>query len=369
VDVIGDYPISEGYAATWKHLHMTKDEQGLWSITVGPLEPDFYSYTFVLDGVRIPDPGNLRTTREGHLRSSWAIVPGPGSANYQVNDVPHGQMSGIWYPSPTLRMTRRMIVYTPPGYEGGADRYPVLYLLHGERSVDHGDEEVWADMGRAPEIFDNLVAQGKMVPMIVVMINCNWWESMSINDAPSRARVGENEVGNGLERIPASIVHDLIPFVDKTYRTKADRDHRAIAGAARGGAQTLLAALNNLDDFAWVGSFSGEIPLLPDVKIDIPMPANAATRRGPDVGNSIDPMKFEKLFPALGPNLNTRLRLLYLTDGGDDGLVESWVDARKILDEKGVKYLWVEQAGYGHEWRFWRLALQDFASRLFKSTK
>jgi enterochelin esterase-like enzyme len=362
-DVVADNPIAQGsdYTGFIKHVHMTKDDRGLWSVTVGPLKPDFYSYTFVIDGVRIPDPGNVHRNREGTQVSSWAIVPGPGSANYQVNDVPHGQVGEVWYPSPTLSMTRRMIVYTPPGYESRANRYPVLYLLHGDR----GDEEVWKDMGRAPEIFDNLLAQGKIVPMIVVMMNCDPSETLSLNDAPARV----SQSGTRVESIRASIIHDVIPFVDKTYRTKTGRDNRAIAGVSRGGAETLLTALNNLDDFAWAGVFSGEITLLPGVKTDIPIPADAATRRGPEVGHSIDPTKFEELFPTLGRSLNTRLRLFYLTIGDDDGLVESWIDARKILDEKGVKYVWVEQPGYGHEWRLWRLNLQDFSARLFKPAR
>jgi hypothetical protein len=115
-----------------------------------------------------------------------------------------------------------------------------------------------------------------------------------------------------------------------------------------------------------VGVFSGGLPLLPKVLINIPIPADAAARRGPDLGHSIDPAKFESLLPALGPEVNTRLRLLYLTIGNDDGLVESWRDARKVFDEKGVKYVWVERPGFGHEWRFWRLALTDSASRIFQ---
>jgi enterochelin esterase family protein len=360
VSLNGDYPISAGYQFSKAIVPMTEDDKVVWSVTVGPLPSDFYSYSFVVDGVRTLDPQNIRITRDGSRYSNWAVVPGPVSANYQINDVPHGQVSEVWSPAPTLKMTRRMTVYTPPGYEAGTDRYPVFYLIHG----GGGDEQAWSDMGRAPQIFDNLLAQSKMVPMIVVMVNGNWWESMSPNDAPARG-----SDFTGIERVPASIVHDLIPFVDKTYRTKTDRDNRAIAGLSRGGAQTLLTALNDLNDFAWVGVFSGGLPLLPDVKINIPMPADAATRRGPDIGHSIDPAKFEKLFPTLGPDLNTRLRLFYLSIGSDDGLVESWVDARKIFDGKGVKYVWVERPGYGHEWSFWRLSLQDFSSRLFKAAK
>jgi enterochelin esterase family protein len=294
---------------------------------------------------------------------NWAVVPGPGSANYEVGDVPHGQVAQVWYPSPTLQLTRRMLVYTPPGYETGSKRYPVLYLIHG----GGGDEEAWTDMGRAPEIFDHLLAQGKMVPMIVVMGNGNEWESLSPNDKQVPNPPGTPS--GKILKYPDSLVHDMVPFVDGHYRTEADREHRAIAGLSRGGAQALYAAMNHLNDFAWLGVFSGGLPLLPDMLVNIPRPADADTRRGPDIAHSIDPEKFKALLPALGPSVNTQLHLLYLTIGTDDGLVESWQDARKVFNEKGVKYTWVELPGYGHEWRFWRLALQDFTSRLFQAAR
>jgi enterochelin esterase-like enzyme len=362
VSLDADYPISpSGYGNTRKQLPLTKDDKGDWSLTVGPLKPEFYGYSFLVDGARVPDPQNVRMTRDGLRYLNWAVVTGPGSANYEFNDLPHGQIAKVWYPSPTLQLTRRMLVYTPPGYETGNARYPVLYLIHG----GGGDEEAWTDMGRAPEIFDNLLAQGKMVPMIVVMGNGNEWQSLSPNDKPV-----PNPPGTPSGKIlmfPDSLVHDIVPFVDGHYRTKTGREYRAIAGLSRGGAQALYAAMNNLNDFAWLGVFSGGLPLLPNMAVNIPRPADADTRRGPDVGRSIDPEKFKALLPTLGPEVNSQLRLLYLTIGTDDGLVESWKDARKVFDEKGVKYTWIELPGYGHEWSFWRLALQDFTPRLFRA--
>lgn len=364
VSLDADYPISPGgYGNNKKQIPLTKDDQGVWSLTVGPLQPEFYAYSFVVDGVRMPDPQNVHLTRDGLRYMNWAVVPGPGSANYEVGDVPHGQVAQVWYPSPTLQLTRRMLVYTPPGYETGSKRYPVLYLIHG----GGGDEEAWTDMGRAPEIFDHLLAQGKMVPMIVVMGNGNEWESLSPNDKQVPNPPGTPS--GKILKYPDSLVHDMVPFVDGHYRTEADREHRAIAGLSRGGAQALYAAMNHLNDFAWLGVFSGGLPLLPDMLVNIPRPADADTRRGPDIAHSIDPEKFKALLPALGPSVNTQLHLLYLTIGTDDGLVESWQDARKVFNEKGVKYTWVELPGYGHEWRFWRLALQDFTSRLFQAAR
>jgi hypothetical protein len=163
VTLSGDWPIGNNKA-------MTRDEKGIWSITVGPLKPEFYSYWFTLDGVRTLDPRNVFTARDGARYGSSLRIPGEGSADYQVNDVPHGTLSQVWCPSPTLDMTRRMYVYTPPGYESsGKNRYPVLYLLHG----GGGDEDAWTSLGRAPQILDNLIAQGKAKPMIVVMTNGN----------------------------------------------------------------------------------------------------------------------------------------------------------------------------------------------------
>jgi enterochelin esterase family protein len=361
VTLAGDHPIVKDFRNNKNQVPMTKDEKGVWSVTLGPLNPEFYSYYFVVDGARMPDPQNFRLTRDGVHYSSWAIVPGAGSADYEINEVPHGALNEVWYPSPTLKLTRRVLVYTPPGYEQGVQRYPVFYLIHG----GGGDEFAWKDMGRAPEIFDNLIAQGKVLPMVVVMANGNEWQELSPNDRPSVVSFGGGN--RGILQFPESVVNDLIPFVDKTFRTKANKENRAIAGLSRGGAETMLAALNHLDAFDWVGVFSGGLPLLPDVLINIPMPADAASRRGPDVGHSIDPEKFKALFPALGPDVNKKLKLFYLTLGTDDGLVESWIDARKIFDEKGVKYTWVERPGYGHEWPFWRLALQDFAGRIFQA--
>jgi enterochelin esterase family protein len=367
VTVSGDYPIGRNAA-------MSKDDQGVWSVTFGPLRKDFYAYQFTVDGVSTLDPQNIFITRDGTRYMNWAVVPGPDPSNYQINDVPHGQVSEFWYPSPTLKMTRRMTVYTPPGYETGKDRYPVFYLLHG----GGGDEEAWSDMGRAPEIFDNLIAQGKMLPMIVVMGNGNIWQASSPNsltatpngmESPASPVKGVDSFSSVLTLYPDSIAHDMIPFVDQNFRTKADRDNRAIAGLSMGGAQTAHTALTNLDKFSWVGLFSSAIPLLPGVHATIPIPADATKRRGPGLGEVIDPVKFVQHYPVVGPELNNRLHLLYLGVGKSDGLVESDDSIRKMLDEHGVKYVTYDLPDYGHDWNFWRLALENFSERLFKTVK
>jgi enterochelin esterase family protein len=349
----GDFPIGTNVA-------LTKDEKGVWSVTVGPLRADFYSYYFTVDGVRTLDWRNVSVMRDGARYASWLRVPGAEAADYQVNDVPHGTVSRVWYPSPTLGMTRRMSVYTPPGYEAGTARYPVLYLLHG----GGGDESAWTELGCAPQILDNLIAQGRATPMIVVMTNGNGTQSASQDFVPLPGL--PSRPGEGMLRFPESLVKDVIPFVDRTYRTKPDRESRAVTGLSMGGAQALYAGLNNLDQFAWLGALSGGFPLLPGVAVDIPAPANAATLRGPDVTRSIDPAKYLALHPALDASVNSRLRLLYLAIGIDDGLITTHGALKKLLDDRGVKYTLLEVPGYGHEWKFWRLSLRDLLPRLFQ---
>jgi enterochelin esterase-like enzyme len=339
---------------------MTANEKGVWSVTIGPLKPEYYSYSFIVDGVHALDPQNIHSDR----KTSWFIVPGPGSMNYQVNDVPHGRVSEDWYPSPSLKLTRRMTVYTPPGYEVGTGRYPVLYLLHG--GGDPSGELAWVGAGRASEIFDNLIARGKMVPMIVVMPNGQDDESLARVDATARADQPRH-LPLDIRIFSESIVQDVIPFVDKNYRTLTDRDHRAIAGLSRGGPQALYVALNHLEEFSWLGCFSAGFLALPDTRIRVPVSAEILAVDS-NYGLSIDPVKFEKLFPILGPGLNDRLHLLYLAIGDDDGLLATNEVAKKVLDDKGVKYVWVEMPGYRHEWAFWRISLQDFAGRIFKNS-
>ena len=349
----GDFPIGTNVA-------MARDDKGVWSATAGPLKADFYSYYFTVDGVRTLDWRNVSVMRDGARYASWLGVPGPSAADYQVNDVAHGTVSQVWYPAPTLGMRRRIYVYTPAGYEGGSARYPVLYLLHG----GGGDEAAWTELGCAPQILDNLIAQGRSAPMIVVMTNGNGAQSAAQNLvplAPPPSRPGE-----GMLRFPESLIKDVIPFVDATYRTRADRESRAVVGLSMGGAQAFYAGFNNLDRFAWVGALSGGFPLLPGVAVDIPAPANAASLRGPDVTRSIDPAKYLALHPALDAGVNSRLRLLYLAIGTDDGLITTHGAVKKLLDDKGVKYQLLEVPGYGHEWKFWRLSLRDLLPRLFR---
>lgn len=352
----GDYPIG-------KNVSMTKDASGVWSVTVGPLRSEFYSYWFDVDGVRTTDPKNTMSNRDGLGLGSWFVVPGATAQLYQVHSVPHGSLSAVWYPSRSLKMSRRAMVYTPPGYETGQQRYPVLYLLHG----GGGDEEAWAVMGRAPEIFDNLIAAGKMKPTIVVMPNGNIVQEANASLTPSDPTTyyGPSSTTKWILRTTDSLVTDLLPYVDATFRTVPDANDRAITGLSMGGAQSFYLGLTRTDLFGWVGAFSGGFPLLPGVGIDVAPPADAARRRGPDVSRSIDPAKLAKLVPTIGPGLNSRTKLIYLASGTDDGLWTSFGVVKQTLKDNGVRYATFEREGYGHEWAFWRLALADFCSKLF----
>ncbi len=361
VSIGGDYPI--GDSRSGHESRMTKDEDGVWSVTLGPIGPDFYSYYYVVDGRKTLDLDNLFVIRDGSRYQNVLRVSAPELADYEVNDVPHGSLAATWYPSPTLGMNRRMYVYTPPGYEAGTKHYPVLYLLHGGGL----DETGWPALGHATQILDNLMAQGRIRPMIVVMPNANANNMAARNLMLSESYPVKNEWGfePDITQYPKSMVKDLIPFIDKTYRTRSDRENRAIAGLSVGGAKAIYAAFNHIDLFAYAASFSGGFPRLPGVAVKIEAPANADIMRGPDITNSIDPEKLLALLPQLNRDANSKMRLLYLSMGSVDGLITAHGVIKDILNKNGIKYTMMEREGYGHEWPFWRISLHDLLPRLF----
>ncbi|NLT72610.1 MAG: esterase [Chloroflexi bacterium] len=353
-----------GYA-DWpggNEVPLPRDGDGLWQATIGPLPPEYYTYVFEIGGVPSLDPGNTLYMRDGARYSSTLRVPGSHTVLYDVNPVPHGTLHQVWYASPTLGMDRRMYIYTPPGYERGTERYPVLYLLHGGGN----DEDGWTSLGRAPQILDNLLAQGLALPMIVVMPNGNGLLPASPDYVPLPAGWQRPSPGTHILRFPDSLVPDVIPFVDEHYRTLTSREDRAIAGLSMGGAQTMYCAFRNLDHFAWVAVLSGGFPLLPGAAVDIPAPPQAERLRGPDITRVVDPGVFTQLIPNLGPEANSRLRLFELQIGTEDGLISTHEVVKRLLDERGVRYTLRELAGYAHEWRFWRIALANLAQRLFQ---
>lgn len=336
------------------NLPMTKDENGVWSTTIGPLAPQMYGFWYMVDGVRVLDPSDSETERDGSRFLSMVMVNGPQSDLWNFKDVAHGTVEQIWYPSPTLHMEqRRMYVYLPAGYMTEKTRkYPVLYLLHG----GGGDEDAWTTMGRATIIMDNLIASGKAVPMIVVMPNGNATQTVSQGfgygptpsltqvtaplpnpepanpDAPRPQRPPTPYSGS----YPESLVKDVIPFVEKTYRVYTDKPHRAIAGLSMGAGQTIVATNNNPNLFDYIGVFSG----------------------GGQVGNP----EFES---QLAEVKNNKVKL-YWTGAGDVDMAHNGTVALETdLKSKGFPTSYKEIPGR-HYWFLWRDFLGDYASLLFK---
>jgi enterochelin esterase-like enzyme len=361
VELTGNWP--DGKATP-----MTKDEDGVWSVTVGRLKAEVWEYAFVVDGVRTLDPQNLVMARDSDKRSSIVLIPGPESAAYEIGNIPHGTVSAVWYSSPTLRSTRRMFVYTPPGYETGSDRYPVLYLLHGWG----GDEEEWTVLGRSAQILDNLISHGKAKPMIVVMPNGHPNEAAAADvfspPDPSLLafpRASQSVLDAHITQISDSLIRDVIPFVEKNFRVKSNRENRAVAGLSMGGGQAVYVGLNHLDQFAWIASFSGAFILWPSAMVrPLPSPDSSA----PSVRNFQPSLNLEavpKNFPKLDAKANSRIRLFYISCGTEDGLIKSNREFKDWLKSHDIHFVDVETPGYAHVWSYWRVSLLDLAPRLF----
>jgi len=332
-------------------LAMTKDSDGVWSLTTEPLGAELWNYTFSVDGVTMLDPANPSVVRDGTRYLNAVIAPGEHSALYQPARIPHGTFEAVWYPSTALKTARRMMVYTPPGYESGNTRYPVLYLFHG----GGGDEEAWGDMGRANVILDNLIAQGKAEPMIVVIPNANWNQVAVLDKGGPRPsaepRGGQPGAprggGSNYDIAEQEIVGDMIPYVDKTYRTLTGREDRAIAGLSMGGGISINVGLKRLDTFATVAEFSSGM-------------------FGGVSGYA--PFDVEQISPGFYADpeaTNKRLRLLYFSCGAEDPRMPYQT---KVVDElRGHKIeLTFESFPGGHQWRVWRDSLADLATLLFK---
>jgi len=307
---------------------MQKDQAGVWSITVGPIEPNLYPYNFVVDGLRVADPANQDVFPNERFKSSLVEIPGEKPALHAVQNVPHGELTYVFYESKTLKRTRPLIVYTPPGYRAGTDKYPVLYLVSGTTDT----EETWFRAGRANFIVDNLIAQKKAVPMIIVMPYGNMMMGTPRPDTPQAADM--------YRAFGDELLAHIIPYVEANYRTVADREHRAIAGFSRGGGQSLFTAFNNPDKFAWIGSYAAY--LTPEV--------------------------CEKHFPHLfakPDETNARFKLLWVGVGKSDFLYERAVAFNGFLAEKKIKHVELITDG-GHTWMNARHYLAETAQLFFK---
>jgi enterochelin esterase-like enzyme len=314
-----------------KPLAMTKDNQGVWSVTTGPLDPEYYGYSILMDGVPRADPENPLFKPNLLTAGSMVHVPGPPSLPWETNDVPHGVIHHEFYHSGIVGDNRDFYVYTPPGYDPSAQKtYPVLYLLHGYSD----DASGWTAVGRANVILDNLIHDGKARPMIVVM-------PLGYG-APAVITGGWAHVGNAAlfkenyEKFGETLLHEIIPMVEREYRVETDRDSRAIAGLSMGGAETLFVGLNHADKFAYIGAFSSG-------------------------GLHED---YAETFPNFSAG-TSKLRVLWMSCGKDDHLLAPNEKLRDWLEGKGLHVQWVETSG-AHWWPVWRQNLATFLPQLFR---
>ena len=334
VQVTGDF-LAKGVA------DLVENEEGVWEYTTPePLKPELYGYTFLVDGLKINDPSNVYMIRDVATITNVFIIGGERADLYKVNDVPHGTVSKVWYDSPSLGMDRRLTIYTPAGYETSGKRYPVFYLLHGMG----GDENAWSELGRATQILDNLIAQGKAEPMIVVMTNGN----AALEAAPGESSLGWEkqptfQLPKTMEGSFEMHFPEVVKFVDNHYRTKANKKNRAIAGLSMGGFHSLHISKQYPDMFNYVGLFSAAI-----------MPGKNAT----------SPV-YEDMEGKLATQFAKKPALYWIAIGKTDFLYKANVDYRKLLDEKGYPYEYFENED-GHIWRNWRIYLSEFAPKLFK---
>lgn len=306
-------------------MPLKRDEKGVWSLTVGPLPPGFYTYGFAIDGgLRMPDPSNPNLEMRRWGPTSLFIVPSEGKSVVEERSVPHGTVHVEFYDSPNLNAERMVYVYTPPGYETGKQKYPVLYLLHGNGQI----EASWTWTGRANVIMDNLLADGKIKPSIVVMPYGH--VPREIKTAATTPAAGGGD-GAAIEK---ELLTSVKPMVESKYRVLADRNHRAIAGLSMGAAQSLSIGLHNLDQFAYVAAFSGG-------------------------GNRAE---WEKADSAV---LNQKLKVLWLGCGTEDFAYSGVKGMDDLLTQKNVKHVF-NPSGGGHSWPNWQVYLSKYAPLLFR---
>ncbi len=310
VRVWGDRPIAT--------QPLTRDKEGLWTVTVGPLPPELYSYGFIVDGVNMLDPANGQAKPMRSWTTSVFDIPGDPPLIHDFQDVPRGAVHLHDYRSKSLQRLRRLRVYTPPGYDRDlAARYPVLYLFHGS-----GDNEAtWSETGRANVILDNLLAQGKAKPMLIVM-----------PDGHAASPTAENR----MEAFQRDLLEDVVPFVEANYRVKADRLNRAIIGLSMGGGQSLTIGLGHLDQFAWIGGMSAGL-------------RNAEA----SVSTALK-----------DPQINEKLKLLWIAIGKDDQLLKQNEQMEKVLQAHQVRHIYKVTEG-NHSWPVWRKYLAEFAPLVF----
>ena len=307
---------------------MAKDAQGIWSVTIGPFEPENYEYDFKVDGVQMLDPRNpvVKYNRGPAAISSFLDIPAPSPRFFDVRPVPHGTIDIRYYDSKTTKQVRRVHIYTPPNYDRMTARLPVLYLLHG----GDGEDSVWTAFGRAHAILDNLIAEKTIPPMVVVMPNgyAYGWD----------AGIPADKQQADFQR---DLFDDLIPFVQTNYRVSSDRKQRALAGLSRGGGQTLSIGLRHLDHFSRLGVFSA---------------------------GSNNPQEAFKDVAANAKKVNAQLDLLWVGCGTDDFAMPGAKRMADFLTANGIEHTF-KTTGGEHTWIVWRQYLREFASLLWSAKR
>ncbi|WP_100609915.1 esterase [Confluentibacter lentus] len=320
-------------------VEMTKGEQGIWRVTVGPIQPDIYPYNFVVDGTSVMDPGNVDYFPNERFKGSILLVPGDEPRMYELRDVPHGSVNYEYYPS-IEGSTGSLVVYTPPGYDASADKsYPVFYLISGTTDT----EETFFKVGRTNWILDNLIAEGLAEPMIVVMPYGNTAARIAEQtggakpDDPAR----DTEAAfDRMKQLENDLIKQIIPYVESNYRAIKDRESRAIAGFSRGGGQTLRVAYGNMNTFAWVCSYAA----------------------------SASPKDMDTDFISVSSNpeqTNKMLKLNWVSVGNSDFMYPSTMEYIKYLDEHKIKFQSLITAG-GHTWMNVKKYVTESAQLLFK---
>ena len=319
---------------------MTKEANGAWSVTVGPVKPDIYPYNFIVDGVQVMDPGNVAFFPNERFKGSLLDVPGESPLIHSMKNVPHGTVSYEYYPS-AEGTTGSLVVYTPPDYEKDpSKKYPVFYLVGGTTDT----EETWFKVGKANLILDNLIAEGKAKPMIIVMPYGNVEATIADQKggrkpADPTGRESEEAVTRA-KTFGNDLVNNIIPYIEKNYRAIANGDNRAIGGFSRGGGQTLRTAFGNMDKFSWICCYSAYLT----------------------------PAEMEKEYKPVYENpmqTNKQLKLLWVSVGNEDFLYKSTVEFMDFLKAKEVNYKSLVTTG-GHTWMNTKVFLTETAQLLFK---
>jgi enterochelin esterase-like enzyme len=333
----GDIPGNQQGAA------MTKGENGIWEVAMGPLDPGAYRYNFNVNGVATIDPRNPSISESNN--NVWSLVYVPGSEFMDTKEVPHGAVASVTYWSSALKKFRRMHVYTPPGYETSKEKYPVFYLLHGAGDSD----EAWTSVGRAGFILDNLIAAKKAKPMIVVM-PAGHTSAAGFGGGRGAA------LAPGPDEFTRDFTTDLMPYAESHYRVIGDRAHRAIAGLSMGGSQTLNIAIPHLDKFAYMGVFSSGL-----------IGSFGGGRAGATPPPAPQGPTWEEQHKAELDNAAAKkgLKLVWFSTGADDFLINTTKGTVELLKTHGFNPVFKESPG-GHTWINWRNYLNEFAPQLFQ---